>query len=164
MGSELERRISRIEDREAIRELKHSYSYLTDAGIAGDDAKFDELVEKFTCDAWVDFGAFGVFKGKEELTTFFREVVGGNFSFGAHMVCNPILRVEGERARGKWLVLAPGVLKSEAGERATWTQAVYDEEYVKVDGQWKWKSIRVTFGFFAAHDEGWAPTRMLSLG
>jgi hypothetical protein len=163
MGSDLERRMARLEDVEAIRELKHSYCYLTDAGIAGDDTKFDELVEKFTDDGWVDFGDLGVFKGKEGLTTFFKEVVGGNFSFGAHMVCNPMIRVDGEAARGQWLVLAPGVLKSEAGERATWTQAMYEEDYVKVHGLWKWKSIKVTFGFFSTHERGWAPNRMLRL-
>ncbi len=163
MSSDLEKRIARMEDREAIRELKHSYCYLADAGIDGDEAKFDELIGKFADDAWVDFGAFGKFEGKAGLTTFFKDVVGGNFSFGAHMVCNPIIRVDGKSAKGKWFVLAPGVAKTQDGGRATWTQATYDEEYIKVGGEWKWKSITVTYGFFAAHDEGWGKTRMLSL-
>jgi hypothetical protein len=163
VASDLEKRISLVEDREAIRDLKHSYCYLTDAGISGDEASLDELIGKFTDDAWLDFGAFGVYKGKEALTTFFKQVVAGSFSFGAHMVGNSVIQVDGNSARGKWLVLAPGVAKSKEGDRATWTQAMYDEEYVKVDGQWKWKSMKVTWGFFAAHDEGWAKTRMLSL-
>jgi hypothetical protein len=32
---------------------------------------------------------------------------------------------------------------------------VYDETYVKVNGEWKFKRVATEFKFVAAYDEGW---------
>lgn len=161
MTQDLETRIRALEDIEAIRKLKALYCYLADCGIAGDIGKYDELVARFSDDGWVDFEGFGVHKGKEALERFFKETVHSLWSYASHMAVNLVIEVEGDRARGKWFVHV--ACTTRGSNRAVWVQGTYDEEYVKVGGEWKWKSIRFTPDFFTPFDEGWAKTRIMSL-
>jgi len=162
MSKRQEERIQVLEDIESIKKLKASYCYWADAGVAGDASGMDELVAHFTDDEpWADFGPFGVHEGKEAVGAFFREVVVSTLSYSAHMVCNPIIEVDGSKATGKWYVDVPCTLRG--AERPMWLQARYDEEYVKEGEQWKWKSITARFDFVTPFDEGWVKTPMITL-
>jgi hypothetical protein len=48
---------------------------------------------------------------------------------------NAIIKVDGERAHGSWYLLGPFTLRK--GNRAIWLAARYEDDYVKVNGQWK---------------------------
>lgn len=161
MTLELEKRILVLEDIESIRKLKARYCYLADGGIAGAVDRYDELVAHFADDGWVDFEGFGVHRGKEALGRFFKELVHSLWSYAAHMAVNPVIEVDGERARGTWFVHVACTTRK--ANRAVWVQGKYDEEYVKVGGKWKWRSIRFTPDFFTPIEEGWARTRIMSL-
>ncbi len=162
MLQDLQKRIQVLEDIEAIKRLKHQYCYLVDAAINGDAAKWDELLAHFSDDAWGDYGMLGIYKGKAAMAKFFKEFVPNELlSFSAHMVANPIIDVNGHTATGSWYVLVPCTLKS--ADRAMWIKARYEEEYVKVNGEWKWQSITARFDFFTPYDEGWAQTKMFSI-
>jgi len=154
-----ENRLKVLEDIEAIKNLKASYCYLVDDGVAGDASKLDELLTHFTDDAKADFGAYGTYEGKEALARFFKEMVPGVLSYAAHMVHNPIIEVEGDGAGGRWYFEVPCTLREP--NRAAWIQGRYEEEYGKVGGGWKWKSIKAIFEYFTPFDEGWAKTRMV---
>lgn len=157
-----EERIQVLEDIESIKKLKASYCYWADAGIAGDASKMDELVAHFTDDdPWADFEDFGVHKGKEAVAAFFKEVVVSTLSYAAHMVCNPVIEVDGKKARGTWYVDVPCTLRG--AERPIWLQARYNEEYVKERDNWKWKSITTRFDFITPFDEGWVQSRMIAM-
>ncbi len=158
--NDLEKRIQTLEDIESIKKLRSMYSYLVDAGIAGDETKYDELASHFVDEGWLDYGPFGVHRGKEAIVGFFKEAVNTIFSYGSHMNMNSIIEVDGDQATGKWYVLAPGITRS--GNRATITHGKYDEVYVKVRGEWKWKSIIFTADFLTPLDEGWAKTPFIS--
>ena len=162
MNRTVEERIQILEDIESIKKLKASYCYWADAGIAGDGSKMDALVAHFTDDEpWADFGPFGLHKGKEAVSAFFKDVVVSTLSYSAHMVCNPIIEVEGSRATGRWYVDVPCTLRG--ADRAVWLQARYEEEYVKEGGEWKWKSITTRFDFITPFNEGWARTPMVAM-
>jgi hypothetical protein len=163
MARTAEERTRILEDIEWIKKLKASYCYWVDAGVAGDASKIDELVAHFTDDEpCADFGAFGVYKGKEAVTVFFKEIVVSTLSYSAHMVSNPIIEVDGHKATGKWYVDVPCTLRG--AERPMWLQARYEEEYVKEGDQWKWKSITTRFDFITPFDEGWVKTPMIQMG
>ena len=161
MTQELENRLRVFEDIEAIKKLKASYCYLVDGGVAGDASELDELMTRFTDDARGEYGDYGSYEGKEALTKFFKEIVSGFLSYGDHMVHNPIIEVEGDRTRGRWYFEVPCTLR--APNRAAWIQGRYEEEYVKVGEEWKWKSIKAIFDYFTPFDEGWAKTRVVSV-
>ncbi len=161
MTQDIEKRIQILEDTEAIKKLKASYCHLVDAAVAGDSSKWDELLSHFADDAWVDFELLGRYEGIENVGKLFKEVVASLLSYSAHMVSNPVIDVDGDRARGKWYVHVP--LTGKAQNMAGWLQGRYDEEYIKIDGEWKWKSMTTTFDFITPYDDGWVKTRMASI-
>jgi len=142
MESDLNKRIAVLEDIEAIKKLKARYCYLADAGIKGDISKMDELMTYFADDAWIDFGTADspdVHKGKEAVSRFYKVNVCDALSYSAHLVANPIIEVDGDKARGSWYVFVPCTLRE--ADSASWLSGKYEDGYVKINGQWKWTSI-----------------------
>lgn len=159
MAQGLEERLRVLEDIEAIKKLRATYCYLVDAGVAGDASKLDELLDLFTDDARAEYGDYGIYEGKESIRQFFKELIPAVLSYSAHMVHNPVIEVEGDRAKGKWYFEAACTFSM--ANRATWAQGKYIEEYLKVEGIWKWKSLKVVFDYFTPFDEGWVKTKDL---
>ncbi|MFO8011039.1 MAG: nuclear transport factor 2 family protein [Dehalococcoidia bacterium] len=155
---ELESRIRRLEDIEEIKKLKATYCYLCDGGLDNPENR-DALISHFTADAQVDFGLGpgSQFQGPEGLKTFFGEVVPSAVSFCIHMVHNPVIEVNGDNATGRWYYEAP-TTDTTTG-KAQWMVGTYFEEYVRENGEWKFKSIETVWKYISPYDEGWARNR-----
>ncbi len=150
MPSDLETRIQRLEDIEAIRALKVRYCDLCDRGY---DA--DALAELFTEDAVWDGGMFGRYESKRRIHRFF-SATGGIVRFARHYVTNSVVDVEGDRASGRWYLLQSATMPDGNVERAVWGSARYDEEYVRTPDGWKFQSVLLDWGFWTPFEEGWA--------
>ena len=148
---DLEARVRRLEDVEAIRQLKARYCRLCDDGY---DA--DRLADLFTEDAVWDGGALGKAEGRERIRRFFQRTP-QVMPFAVHMVMNPIIDVAGDGATGTWYLLQAASYAPEGV--ALWGSARYDEEYVRVGGEWKFKRLRLTSFFWTPFGEGWLKTR-----
>lgn len=154
MGSgEFEARMRRLEDIEEIKKLKGRFCFLVDAG-----EKWWEIVNMFTEDGVADCGPFGRMAGKTELTKFYRDTVPGNFSFMKHMLHNAVVEVDGDKAISEYYFEMAGTHK--ATKRAIWISGKYDDEYVKVDGVWKFKIQNVTVFYYSPQDSDWVKTPM----
>lgn len=155
---ELEARIQVLEDIEEIKKLKATYCYLCDAGLDNPKNR-DELISHFTSDATVDFGLgeASQFEGPEGLKVFFGEVVPGSVSFCIHMVHNPIIEVNGDTATGKWYYEAPTTDTSTGV--AQWMMGIYNERYVRENGEWKFAFIGTQWKYISPYDAGWAKDR-----
>ena len=155
---DLEARTKVLEDIEAIKKLKARYCYLADAGL-DDPSKWDELMTHFSESAKIDFGPFGVHEGKEAVKRFFTRNIARSLSFSWHMAHNPIIEVEGRKAKGTWYFEVP--LTDRRANRAVWAAGTYDEEYIKEDGEWKFSFMKAHFSYYTPFDEGWVKTRMM---
>jgi len=158
---DIENRIERIEDMEKIKKLKSLYCYLVDEGVAGDKSKFDKLMTNFTDDAWIDFSEFGRHESKKAVAAFFETVVAQVLSYTAHMVSNPIIEIDGNKATGRWYFEVPSTLR--AANKPAWLQGKYEEEYHKEKGDWKWASITARFDFVSPLEDGWVKTKMVAM-
>lgn len=145
----LEDRLERLEHREAITELRAEYCYRIDS------RDWDGYAALFTEDASLDFGPIGTYDGREAVRHFAEHVVGEEHPFLAHMVHNPLIEIDGERATGQWYFEVPCTFKDGS---AGWIQGVYDDEYRRVDGEWLFVEVVADFNYFAAYEEGWAET------
>jgi ketosteroid isomerase-like protein len=148
---DLERRIKVLEDIEAIKQLKRRYCTYCD-----DSYDADALANLFTEDAVWDGGMRGKSEGREQIRVFFQRAP-ERLSFAVHMVMNPIIEVNGDTATGVWYLFQPCTFAD--GNRAVWGAARYDEEYVRVNGQWKFQNLKLTSRFWTPFDEGWVETR-----
>ncbi len=144
----LETRIQRIEDIEAIKKLRAKYCY------AVDEKRLDDVMTLFSDNAKLDFWPSHQCDMQEDIRRFYGESVPSRLPFFMHMAQNAVVDVEGETGTRVWYVLLPAT-SGQTGE-ATWSAGKYDETYVKIDGEWRFSSIKCSVYFSAPYQEGWA--------
>ena len=128
-----EQRLTRPEDIEAIKQLKARYCEICD-----DTHNPDTIGSLFAEDGIWESGDFGKAQGHEgirELFVGFREL----FIFSQHNITNPIITVNGDRATGVWYLFGPWTHTE--NDKAIWMTARYDDDYVKVNGEWKYQHL-----------------------
>ncbi len=150
---ELEAQVQELTDREAIRALRYRYhEYINEGKVA-------EIPDLFTEDGDLDFGYLGKAKGRAELTKFFAGIP-QLLSFIKQFVHNHVVEVQGNGGTGFSYLEAKTISKGEpylvAGR--------YNDEYVKENGQWKFKKMHVTPYFTVPLKEGWAQEDRLKMG
>ena len=146
--AELAQRITVLEDIEAIKKLKARYCAVCD-----NDHNPDEIVTLFADDGIWEGADIGAHKGHAAIRKLF-EGFRERISFSQHNVINPIIEVKGERAAGQWYVLGPFTFRKR--NNAVWLAARYEEDYVKINGQWKFQHLRAIGRMAAPYEKGWA--------
>lgn len=134
--SALEQRLQRLEDIEAIRQLKARYLFACDRkDPAGMRACFVDGP------AAIDYGVVGSFDSADPLVQLFTEVGCHPHMVELHHGSNPQIEIlGGARARGTWS-LHYGLIDTQA-KRLTQLAGYYEDEYRKQDGAWKMSATR----------------------
>jgi len=158
----LEARVLQVEAHAEILALKSRYGALADARYSRKgpraqveiDAVADELAALFSEDAvWEGGGALGRCEGRDAIRERFRAPT---LHYAWHFFVKPEIRVEGDRATGRWDVLA--LLTTNEG-RAMWMVGVEHDAYARVDGRWLHTRMQLESQLMAPHDRGWAAAR-----
>jgi hypothetical protein len=152
---ELGARIKVLEDIEDIKKLMASYAYWVDA------FQMDDAMDLFAENARAEYGPMS-YEGKDGLANFFKEFVPNTQSWSAHQLLNPIVTVEGEKAKGTWYLFCPATVLNPEGNQAVWIQGRYNNEFVKIDGKWKFSLLRFVFNFVTPYEEGWVKSGMMT--
>lgn len=148
---ELEQRVRALEDVNEIRILKARYAAACDDGYNP-----DKIAELFVEDAVWESGSLGRFEGREAIREFFRGA-SKIFTFAIHYGLNPQIEVSGDTARARWYLFMPCTVAE--GNKAMWRAGIDDEEYVRVNGEWRFKSKTSSSIFSTPFDRGWAQAR-----
>jgi limonene-1,2-epoxide hydrolase len=135
---DLHTRIRRLEDIEAVKQLKYRYCMACD-----DDYNPAELAPLFTEDAVWDGGAMGRFEGREAIRTFF---AGASklVPFAVHQVTNPVIEIDGDLAHGHWYLWEPIVFAQ--GDHALWMAGRYDDRYRRDGDRWLFEAVTDFYG------------------
>jgi ketosteroid isomerase-like protein len=152
---ELEARVRRLEDIEALKQLKHRYAALCD-----EDYDAERLAPLFTNDAVWDGGAMGRYEGREAIRKFFAEAH-KTVPFAIHHVSNPILEVDGDRATGRWYLWQPCVFAGT--DQAIWMAGRYTDTYRREDGLWRFEHVRIELRMLSPYEAGWAGVRVMEV-
>ncbi len=139
--AELEQRITRLEDIEAIKQLKALYCEICD-----DMHNPDRIASVFAEDAIWESADFGKAQGHDAIRELFRGFQ-KMFSFSQHNIMNPRIEVNGDRATGIWYIMGPWTHSE--NNREIWMTARYDDDYVKIDGEWKYQHLRAAVRMIA---------------
>ena len=148
---ELETRVRALEDTDAIRNLKARYAELCD-----DNYNPDGIAALFVEDAVWESGPLGRFEGREAIREFFRDA-SRIFTFAIHYSLNSQIEVTGDTARAKWYLFMPCTVGD--GDQAMWRAGIDEEEYVRMNGRWMFKSKKSTGLFNTPFDSGWNKVR-----
>ena len=130
----LEKRITRLEDIEAIKQLKARYCHICD-----DDHNPETVKTVFAEDGIWESADFGTARGHAEISELFANFR-KMFNFSQHNIMNPVIEVDGDRATGIWYIMGPWTY-NDGGEQK-WLALRYDDDYVKIDGSWKYQHLR----------------------
>jgi len=139
--AELEARIRRLEDIEAIKRLKHRYFNSLDSLL------WDELVDCFAEDGVIDYEPDIRMEGKKDIVEHIKEKL--HEHIGVHQGHNPEIQITSDTtATGKWELFVYAYLEEfKSGVRLG---GYYHDEYVKEKGEWKIRSSKMTLLFFEA--------------
>ncbi len=141
----IERRLTRMEDIEAIKQLKARYCEICD-----DDHNPERIASVFAEDGIWESAEFGTAKGHADIRKLFQGFQ-KLIEFSQHNVMNPIIDVQGDRATGEWKLLQPCTIDG----RAVWLAGVYNDDYVRAGGKWLFKHLRVKILFLTPYEDGW---------
>jgi uncharacterized protein (TIGR02246 family) len=142
--TDLERRIARLEDLEAIRDLDARYCR------ALDDGDWDTLVSLFTDDG--EFVGLSRAHGHDELRRFFAELADAGLTAFWHHVTNLEITLEGpDAARARSFLWQPCVQDGTPHIAA----GRYTDALRRVDGTWRYTTKQVCFDYFVPLTDGW---------
>ena len=153
MPNDLEARIRRIEDIHEITNLQALYSFHID------NSKIDDLVElfadKFT---WqVGFDEMLKIESKPKLARFLTKS-SQQTPMMRHQPMTPYIEVDSDKATGIWYLTGMMTSITSRGEEARWVQGRYDNEYVRINGVWKFSRLYFKYNFLTPYDDGWVKT------
>jgi len=100
------------------------------------------MASLFTEDGTWNADGVGNAEGREAI----RELFAGfpkRIARAQHIVANPMIEVDGDRGHGVWYLIS-AVTQSD-GTKSKWpgTAARYHEDYVKQNGEWKFRRVQV---------------------
>lgn len=140
--TELAERLERVESLLQIADLRAHYCHLLD------EARWDAFAELFTEDGI--FEGVDKAQGRAGIHRFFSQDVPRLAERFWHFCSNGTCTLDGDRASGRismeYLSVTGGVSYVSAGH--------YDDEFQRVDGQWKFRARRITFYFYSPLHQG----------
>jgi hypothetical protein len=172
-SAEMERRLQALEDTQAVDRLQKIFGYYLDNG------QNQKVVDLFSDNAEsVEIADRGVCKGKEGIRKFFLEFLGegrygdmkevpeGRMLF--HMQLQSVVDVapDGKTAKGRWYMLMIQAWPIHPGEpnKSVLGHGVYENEFVKEDGVWKFSKVFMSLNFRSPIPEGWVTLPVVSSG
>lgn len=147
----LEARVHSLESTAAIERLQRVYGYYLD------NRMWAETVALFTDDGEVEIGRRGVYRGREQLRTFFVEVLGRGRSGRARNELHNHIQIQGvvtlgpraDQAFGRFRALAQFAQELPDGQAGCgWAEGVYENEYAYRDGAWRIRVLRWMPSFY----------------
>ncbi|MGD0795340.1 MAG: nuclear transport factor 2 family protein [Dehalococcoidales bacterium] len=170
-SKDIEKRLQVVEDILAIDKLEKVYGYYLDNGQNG------KIVDMFSDDAEsVEITDRGVFKGKEGIRRFFLRYLENSgqadlkdFPHGRlliHQQHQGVIDVapDGKTAKGRWYLIMIQAWPVEGKERSVIGHGVYENEFIKENGTWKFKKMFMSLNFRSPISEGWTTTPVISAG
>lgn len=161
LSDEVERLARRVDDCESVLQLqalKARYGELVDErystqGVVGSDDLHriaGEVAALFTADGVWDGGpGLGVAVGRSAIAERLRTPT---LSFSRHLFVKPRILVDGNSASARWDLICP--CRTAEG-RSYWMCGYEDDEYLRVDGTWLHRSMKLTTIFMAPVEQGW---------
>lgn len=146
--AELEKRLIQMEDLEAIKQLKATYCDICD-----DDHNENRITTIFAEDGIWEGDSLGQAQGHAAIRELFKKFQ-TLISFSQHQVMNPNIKIDGDRATGSWYFFGPFTFYK--NNQAKWLAARYEDDYVKVSGEWKIQHLRARGRMSTDYEKSWA--------
>ena len=131
----------------AISNLQRIYGYYVDKGL------WDEAADLFAADATLEIAGRGVYKGRERVRAYLHKLP--TYLDGVlynHMQLQPVIHVDGDTAKARWRAF---IQLGFIGGEARWGEAIYENEYARIDGAWQISVLHGYITYYTEYDQGW---------
>jgi hypothetical protein len=156
----LRARALREQDARDIEILINAYGYYYDRAL------WDEMADLFAADGTIELGRRGVYVGQERVREFLRSLGPEGPRWGVlndHLEVQAVIHVSEDgttaKARSRELSMA-----GTYGGEGTLGDAIYENEFVKEDGVWKFKTVHLFPIFTTDYAQGWGRSAIQSPG
>ena len=152
----LEALTQRVEAISAIKRLQHAYGHYSELGLWHD---FADLF----ADSGIGHYTQGALDREGIRSLFLKEVGGGQVGLAdgriyPHISMQPVvtLAADGQSGKGRWHIMA---MLGGYERSASWAGGIYENEYVRENGVWKFKDVRYLPQYSGRYeDPGWTAT------
>jgi ketosteroid isomerase-like protein len=152
MSKDLEQRLARLEDLEAIRDVIAYYADAVDHN--GDVAM---LKKCFTADAVWTSKDIGTWKGRATIVRALHKVCTVQIPWALHYMTQPVIKraANGRGASAHYYLweLAKFRATPDAAPESTWLGGWYDSQFRKENGVWRFSKIVLTIRLLTPHRE-----------
>ena len=150
-------RVAKLEGVRSIKNLQRAFGYYVDRGLWG------EAADLFADDGTIEIGLDGVYVGRERIAEYLKRLHGGQEGLiygqlNEWVTLQPAIAVaaDGTSATARWR--DHGML-GQYKSHAEWRDGIYENTYVRENGVWKIRSLRLYVNFVAPYERGWARLR-----
>jgi hypothetical protein len=148
----LSRRVQQLNDENEVDNLQCIYGYYVDRKM------WDDVADLFADGATMELGLQGVYVGRNSIRRALDRFGLQGLREGElndHLQLQPIIRVapDGLTAKARGIELA---MTGVNGERAQWSTAIFENEFIKQNGVWHIKSVHVYPRLITDYEKGWA--------
>ena len=147
--SELEAEVRHARDFQSVQNLQAAYGYYVDKGL------WDKAADLFAEDGSLELAGRGVFVGRDRVRKYLHHLPPyGKGMLYNHMQLQPVIHVDSEAgtAKGRWRSF---MMVGSLGNEARWGEATYENEYKRVDGEWKIALLHGYMNIYVEFDRGW---------
>jgi hypothetical protein len=133
---ELERRLQILKDTEDVKNLHRDYIHWHNS------EQWNKMIDCFTDTAVIKVASHNVKRGKNEIADFFLNIIAkSEKAKGAHILIQPVITIEGEAAKGHW-IMEHFYYDPPQTQTVAWGQGRYECEYVKENNKWKFSLLK----------------------
>jgi hypothetical protein len=148
---EVERRIGRLEDFAQLENLQMRYGYYLAT------LEWDRLANLFASDGTIEIALRGVYVGRANIRrslNLYGEPGVHEGNLHNHMQYQPVIHVapDGKTARVRARALS---MMGNYGKAGMWMGGIYENQFVKENGVWKFQHDQVFNTYFTGFDVGW---------
>jgi len=150
--SAAEKTIARVKDYHELENLKNAYGYYLDKNL------WNDLADLFAADGSMELAQRGKFIGRERVRQSLFSAFGPEGPvagrLGNHVQMQPVINVSDDGRSAK--IRSRMMQQLAFGPRASMGAAVYEDEAVKEDGVWRFKTVHAYNTWTAGYAGGWA--------
>lgn len=147
-----ERKVERLKDFDAIENLSAVYGHYVDESMQ------DDIADLFAADGIVEILGRGVYYGQDRVRQYMHNLGPVGQQDGRlfnHMHLQPVIHIadDGQTASARSRLF---VMFSILNSNAQWGSGIYENEFVKQGGVWKFKYLHGYQTFYTNYEDGWA--------
>jgi hypothetical protein len=155
---ELEERIAVMNDEALVRNLQAAYGYYVNRRM------WDDVTDLFAGSGVYEFGGNGIYVGREGVRKAHERMGPDGLSYGVlndRLQFDTVVSLAPGRREAHVRGIEMGMLGDVEKGEAYWEVSVYDNRFVKEDGLWKVREMRVFPLFRSEYSEGWGTSRIV---